>query len=331
MGTKPVDSFMRRGAFLAAGAAAATLGGLRAATGQTLPVVRFIGPPNDGYKSIIYAQRAGLFQKYGVAVEATFINSGTAAAAAITGGAADVAYTNIAAVILGHAKDIPIQILSPAVLYRGTFSTTALLVLKDSPIHSGRDVNGKVVGAVAIDDMNAASIKAWMDQNGGDSRTLKLIEVPASLGVQALEQGRVDAVDISEPAVAQALATGKVRMVSHPLDAISTRFMTGAFAVMKPFADKNADTLKRVALAVHEAQAYTNTHLPETVGIVAEYSKIPADVIAHSIRMVDADYVEVANLQPVIDVMAKYGMLDKAFPARDIISPLAIADPRRKR
>lgn len=320
-----------RGAFLAAAAAAATLSVRRAASGQTLPVVRFIGPPNDGYKSVIYAQRAGLFQKYGVAVETTFVSSGAAAAAALTGGSADVAFTNVAAVILAHSKDIPIQILCPAVLYRSAFSTTAILVLKDSPVRSAKDLNGKIISAVAIDDMNAASIKAWMDQNGADSHTLKLLEVPASLAVQALEQGRVDAVDIAEPAVAQAIATGKVRMVSHPLDAISTRFMTGAFAVMKPVADKNADTMKRFAQAVHEAQTYTNAHLPETVSIVAEYSKIPPDVIANSIRMVDPDYVDVQYLQPVINVMAKYGMVDKSFPAQDIISPLALTDPRRKR
>lgn len=324
-------SSMRRGAFIAAGAAVATSSGLRAAYGQTLPVIRFIGPPNDGYKSVIYAQRSGLFQKYGVAVETTFVSSGAVATAALTGGAADVAFTNVAAVVLGYSKGIPIQILSPAVLYRSTSSTTAILVLNDSAIRSGKDLNDKVVGAVAIDDMNAASIKAWMDQNGGDSRTLKLVEVPASLGLQALEQERVDAADISEPAVAQALASGKVRMVSHPLDAISTQFETGAFAVMKPVAEKNADAMKRFALAVHESQTYTNAHLPETVSLVAEYSKIPADVVAHSIRMIDPEYVDVANLQPVIDIMAKYGMLDKSFPAQEIISPLALTDPRRKR
>lgn len=295
-----------------------------------MPTLRFIGAPNDGYKSIIYAQRSGLFQKYGVDVEATFINSGAAAAAALTGGAADVAYTNVASVILAHSRDIPMQILSPAVLYRSNFSTTAILVLKESPVRSAKDLNGKVISLVALDDLNVASIKAWMDQNGGDSHTIKLLEVAVSEAVQALEQGRVDAVVIAEPAVAEALATGKVRPVGHPLDAVSTQFMTAVLAVMKPYADKNADKLRRFAQAVHEAQAYTNAHLPETVSIVAEYSKIPADVIAHSIRMVAPDFVDVQYLQPVIDVLTRYGMLGKTFPAQDLISPLALVAPRRR-
>jgi ABC-type nitrate/sulfonate/bicarbonate transport system substrate-binding protein len=100
---------------------------------------------------------------------------------------------------------------------------------------------------------------------------------------------------------------------------------------MQPFAEKNADAMKRFSLAVHDAQAYTNAHLPETVSLVAEYSKIPPEVVARSIRMVDPPYVNVENLQPVIDIMAKYGMLDKGFAAQDIISPLAVTDPRRKR
>ena len=48
------------------------------------------------------------------------------------------------------------------------------------------------------------------------------------------------------------------------------------------------------------------------------------DVSARSFRMSDPEYVEVRNIQPVIDVRAKYGQLDKPCPAEEIIATAAL-------
>jgi NitT/TauT family transport system substrate-binding protein len=315
---------MRRGVFVAS--LALPFMGLSSRAGaQNLTSLRVVGPPNDGFKTIYYAIRAGLFRKYGVAVEPVTIGSGTAAAAALIGGSADIAYTNVSAVLLAHGRGLPIQILAPAVWYTSTNSVTAMLVAQDSSISTARDLNGKTVGSVSLGDNTYASILAWTDQNGGDSRSVKIIEVPSSLAAQALEEGRVSAVVLNEPTVSQAIATGKARLFAHPQDAIAPRFEAAAFAVMGPEAEKNADAMKRFALAIHESALYTNAHLPETIALVAAYSGISADVVAHSVRMTDPEYLEVRYIQPVIDVLAKYGILQKPFPARDVISALALA------
>src|SRR5665213_10814 len=140
------------------------------------------------------ASGRGIFQKYGLTVQPTLINSGAAAAAALIGGTADVACTNITTLITAHNKNIPMQILAPGALFNaGAKLTTAILTLTSEPVRSGRDLNGKTVGSVSLGDTMAASIQAWIDQNGGDSKTVKIVEVPASAVVQMLEEGRVSA------------------------------------------------------------------------------------------------------------------------------------------
>jgi NitT/TauT family transport system substrate-binding protein len=300
------------------------------AEAQSLPSLTIVGPTNDGFKPVYYANRVGLFRKYGVAVEVVTIGNGTAAAAALIGGSADIAFTNITAVLLAHGRGLPIQILAPSVLYNSANGTTAMLVAQDSPISTARDLNGKTLGSLTLGDNTYAAILAWIDQHGGDSRSVKVIEVPQSLAAQALEEGRVSAVVLNEPVVSQAIATGKVRLLAHPQDAIAPRFESGVYAVMAPAAEKNADAMTRFARAIHESALYTNTHLPETVDLVASYSGVAADVVAHSVRMTDPEYIEPQYVQPVIDVLAKYGIIQRPFPAREVISALALpARPRR--
>jgi ABC-type nitrate/sulfonate/bicarbonate transport system substrate-binding protein len=88
--------------------------------------------------------------------------------------------------------------------------------------------------------------------------------------------------------------------------------------------EKNRDAMARFARGMHEAQDYTNSHPAQTVDLVASYSGIsPADV-AKSVRAVDASYADPKELQPVIDILAKYKMIDKSFPADELISSVAL-------
>jgi ABC-type nitrate/sulfonate/bicarbonate transport system substrate-binding protein len=201
--------------------------------------------------------------------------------------------------------------------------TTAIVVLKDSPFRTGLDLDGKTIGSVSLGDTMAASIQAWVDQNGGHSKTVKIIEVPASAAVEMLQSGRVSAAAMNEPAVSQALAGGETRALANPNAAISKRFMQAMFAVMGPVAAGKADQMARFAQAMREASAYTNSHLAETVDLVASYSGTAPEVVARSARFIDGTSVDPALIQPVIDVLVRYGIISPGFPAAQIISSYA--------
>ncbi len=124
------------------------------------------------------------------------------------------------------------------------------------------------------------------------------------------------------------MASGKVRVLAKDYDAISKKFQTAGYIATADFSAKNADALHRFALAMHDAEAYTNAHLAETVDLVADYSGIPASAVAKSVRATDPEYVDPRNIQPLIDVAAKYGIIDRRFSADDIISSAAVRPPR---
>ncbi len=151
----------------------------RAGASQDLPVVRVVGPANDGFRPVYYGVRSGIFRRAGVDVQPTIVGSGAAGTAALVGGSAEVSYTNIVTVIQAHRRGVPMRIIAPATLYvSDRSSSSATLVLKDSPIKTGRDLNGKVLGTLALADINAVATQAWIDETGGDSKSVRMIEVP---------------------------------------------------------------------------------------------------------------------------------------------------------
>jgi ABC-type nitrate/sulfonate/bicarbonate transport system substrate-binding protein len=81
---------------------------------------------------------------------------------------------------------------------------------------------------------------------------------------------------------------------------------------------------ERFARVVAEASAYTNAHSNETLSHFLSFTKIDKALVITMRRAVYPPTVSVGDIQPQIDLMANYKMIDKPFPATDIISDAAV-------
>jgi NitT/TauT family transport system substrate-binding protein len=294
-----------------------------------LPTIRVTGPPNDGLTPIYYGIRSGLFQKAGLNVELTPANSGVVAAAAVIGGSADVAYINMLSLSQSHLRGVPLEIVAAGSLYLSNKPNAGMAVLKDSPIRTAKDLDGKTLASGSVKDLNAAGMLAWIDQNGGDSHTVKVIELPTSAAMlAALEERRIDAAAVIEPGLAQMLKAGDTRVLAHHYDALAKRFEQTAFVSMPAFVDSNRALMQRFAAALRQSVIYVNAHPAQTVDILSSYTGATPEEVAQSVRIITAETVDVRDLQPLIDVAAKYGLIDHSFPASELISPTALKSGR---
>lgn len=302
--------------------------GVRPSVGQQFTTIRVSGPPLDAFKAAYYANTSGIFRKYGLTVDITIASSGNAAMAALSGGSVDIAFTNLLPVMQAYLRGIHFVVVAPAGWYLSEKPQVALVVKIDSPLRTGHDLNGKTIASSAVKDLNAVTTMAWMDQNGGDSRTLRVIELPSSAIFAALQEGRIDAAPLATPFMDQALASGTMRVLAKPYDTIGKRFEIAGYVGTADFVDRNADTMGRFAQAMHESILYTNVHMAETAALVASYSGVEASTVAKAVRATDPEYVEARYIQPIIDIASKYGLLERRFEAEEIISSVAVK-PRR--
>ena len=316
---------MRRHAALAAlGGFALTAPFAGTALAQELPVVRVGLSEGDDATPTLYAIKAGLFKKYGIEVQIQPVASGAAGLAALAGGSIDLASTSLLPFLSARSKGLPLTIVAPLASYSPDSVYAAILVKKDAPYKTGRDLNGKTIASPALRDLNWVASMAWIDQNGGDSSTVKSIEVPGSVIPAALDDGRIDAATVTTPRYVQAVNGGKVRVLGKSYESIAKHFTFAALVAQVDFANKNADAIARFGRAIRDATTYTNTHHAQTLAIYAAFAKIDPKDIADAPRAESAPYVEAKDIQPLINVAVRYNILPRTIDPQELISPSAL-------
>lgn len=276
----------------------------------------------------LYAEKAGLFKKAGLDVEITKLNSGAAIAAAVAGGAQQIGFSSLPALISGHVRGVPFQLIAPGGIYDDADPYASFIVRKDATIKSGKDLNGKTLGSTSLKDLNWVAASAWIDQHGGDSKTVRFIELPNPALTPALAEGRIDGFSVGEPWNLFAVDSGKAKSIGKPFSAIAPKFIMTGYFTTKDWAAKNKDVVEKVERILVEASAYVNSHPTENNALQAAWTKIKPDILARAAKNTDAPYLDAKLVQPMIDVSAKYGIIPKAFPADELISPLALKAPR---
>jgi NitT/TauT family transport system substrate-binding protein len=317
---------MSRAASLAAlGAALLVAKASSAARAQAaaLTTVRVGSVPTDAISPLLYAMRSGMFEKVGLRIDLQTFSGGAATTLALIGGALDIGFANLVPITQAHLRGIAVAIIAPGQLWIDS-NTGGLLVRKDSPLATARDFNGKVVSSASLLGIGTVAMEAWMDQNGGDSKTLHFLELPWQAAGAALQQGRIDASIVDNPFYAQALADGSVRTVTRVYTAIAKQFLLAAWFATGGYLAQNHSVAARFSRVIADAAAYTRTHPAQMVDDIARLTKQDPTTIAHMQQTSVGTTVDVADIQPVIDVAAKYHLIANTFPAADIVSEAAV-------
>jgi NitT/TauT family transport system substrate-binding protein len=310
---------MTRAGVLATAAAALALPS-RPTVAQALEKIRLAGVPSDDMVPEYYAVKTGMYQKAGLDVEIIPTSSGSAATTAIVAGSYEMGKGSPIASFLAHLRGLPLVVVGTNTVWDVRRPFNVITVATDSNIKTGADLNGKIACSPGLNDINTLAISAWMDKNGGDSKTLKWVEIPLSAAGAALAEHRVDVAALLEPALTAAVETGKVRILAPGFNAIAERFIIGLLFANADWAAKHPDAVKKWMRVTYEAGAYTNTHRSETAQLMSDITKIPLPLFAKMTRAETGTTAtaDPALLQPLIDTAAKYNHIPRAFPARDL-------------
>ena len=313
---------MRRAGFIAGAAAfAVTTGSLLP---QTPAKIRMAASgAGEDIAVALYAAQSGLFQKYGLDVEVSRLNNSAAVTAGVLGGSLEIGKASLFGLILARSKGLPIVLEAPAALYDSTKPDTGMVVAKGSPIKSGRDLNGKTIASASLGDLFTVLNNAWIDQNGGDSKTVKYLELAAPAIADAIAGGRVDAGSLPEPILTDAVSSGKCRIIGYPNDVIGKLSVVTAYFCTADFAAQNVAALRRFRKAMDDSVAYVKTHRAEMNVLVSKYTGVDLKKVEtmNSTLATSANLIDARLTQPTIDMAAKYNVIPKGFPVRDMIDP----------
>jgi ABC-type nitrate/sulfonate/bicarbonate transport system substrate-binding protein len=276
--------------------------------------------PIEGDALIFLAQSEGYFARAGISLDVQKMSTGEGNAAALMSGDIAIGSINTMSLAVAHQNGIDLKAISGGPMYLSTHSGSQMMVAKTSPNTTGSSLNGKIFAVNVLHGSAQLSSQAWIDKHGGDSKTVRWVEMPFSLMEAALVAGRIDAALITQPFAQTALAT--CRSLGAPNDAIASRFLNGVYVASQTWLSTHHDAAERISSALIAAAHWYDTDPAASVESVAALTKQDPAVVAKSVRTIFGEKVEPELLQPVIDTGARYGLLKRSFPASDIIAKL---------
>jgi NitT/TauT family transport system substrate-binding protein len=298
---------------LALGASGAAL--MRTASAQTA-TLKVASAAIEASAEPYYAGDAGFFKAAGIDVTFMGGNNGPAIAAGVAAGAIDIGMSNSVSLVQARARGLPFVIIASGSIYSAKRPSSLMVVPNASSVQNARDLTGKTIGISVLNGIPHYAARAWVDAGGGNSAVTKFVEIPYAGMLAALAQGRVDAASITEPYLTPARAFS--RSIGAPFDAVAPQFLVTAHFTTVAWAQAHPDLLSRYVGAIAKTALWANAHPELTVPILAKYSKQPEETLRTMQRSAYGDVLSARELQPVIDVTAKYGGIER-FSADDII------------
>ena len=299
-------------------AGAALVAAVRPLRAQAPEKIRLVGVPTDDLTPIFYGIRQGLYQHAGLDVSVVPANSGAASTAAIVSGTYELGKSSPIAAILAHQRGLPLVAIANGAIWIPSSPFVEVVVPADSPLKTPADCDGKTGASSSLNDTASMGTMLWIDKNGGDSRTVKWVEMPNSAIGAAVADHRVDFGSMIEPQLSAAVAAGKVRVLGAAQSAIGDGWAVSVYLTNPTWAKSHTDAVERWVRVTYEAAAYTNTHLDETAPMMSEITKIPLTVYRNMARVHGATTSDPTLLQPVIELAARYAAIPHSFPAKEM-------------
>ena len=216
------------------------------------------------------------------------------------------------------AQGVPIKIV-----YLGHRYGSAVVVRKDGPVHSVRDLAGKTIAIPSrFSDERLIVFKA-LKQNGLSGSDVHMVEMAPPDVAGALAAGAIDAFSMGEPFPSQAELGGFGRVLFHARE-YWPDYMSCVVVVRQDAIDRRAravqvlvDGIARSGLWLDQGQP----HREHAADFVARYYyRQRPDILRHALTQ-PLDRVIYTRLSPrqadfdmVRDLMIETGVLDKRIP-----------------
>jgi len=173
-------------------------------------------------------------------------------------------YGAIAQLVAGGA---PIKAVIPSYGSNET-SNSKVVVLKDSPIRSARDLIGKKIAVNTLGANQEATLDTWFEQEGltpQERERITLVPLPPLNTPEALGNGKVDAAVTSFVSYRQTAAQYDLRTLATDIDIIGGPYAGGGLTMRTEFIEKNPTTTRTLVEGIAAAIEFAETHSADEV------------------------------------------------------------------
>ena len=245
--------------------------------------------PIDTWPVLVGVEK-GIFEKHGIDLKAnTSIQSGPEAIKMMQAGEAEVGLAGVTPLVVARAKDVPVVFVA---LLSGGYRDdqfVSIVAVEGRGIRPNQpeDLRGKHIG-VALGTTGHEYLLAVLARHGVPLSSIRTTNVkPADMAI-AIQQGSVDAVAMWEPNITYILekVKGSLLIVRNG-GYVSTN---AGVLVMEDVLKKNRPAIKRLVVAMSEANRWVRRNPEETARIAARWiAGLDAEVARKALPLMSFD------------------------------------------
>lgn len=268
------------------------------------------------------AIKQGYFAEQGLEIDTTPIVGGAAGIPGAIAGVYDVVYTNIVSTLLAKNEGLDLRIVASGSPSGVTPPDTAGMIKRRADtFKTGADLNGKVIGVNARNNINWLFAAAWIKKTGGDASKVQYREVPFPQMVDAVKTRQVDVAHAVEPFLANGLRDPAVDLLGWPFSTVLPGIRAAQWIVSSETANKRPELVRRWMRAMRKGADWLNANNGKDpfYALIAEYSKLdPARLKAMLLREITVEN-DVPAMRALAGLMVEHGMMKQVFDPASMV------------
>lgn len=265
-------------------------------------------------------EKKGFFSRRGLDLEMVGAQGGAAIVPGVVSGQFQFGFSNTTSLMIAPARGVPVKSVVNGAATNGRIGAdvTGVAVRKDSPVKSAKDLAGRTVAVNTLRNIGDTTIRESVRRDGGDPSEVEFVEIPFDQMPAALDDGRVDAAWMGEPAMTIAEAQG-ARVVASPFVETDPRLTVATYFTATKLVRENPSLVKNFTEAMTESLRYASEHPDEARRILTTYTKISGDVLDDLTLPSWPTRVDMASLEKLASLGEKDGIFGGKRPDVDAL------------
>ena len=244
----------------------------------------------------------------------------------LNSGSVDFASTAGLAAVLSRANGSPIK----TVYVQSQPEWTALVVAKDSPIKSLKDLKGKKIAATKGTDPFLFTLQA-LDTVGLSKGDVQLVHLQHPDGKTALERKQIDAWAGLDPLMASAQVQSGAKLLYRNVGFNSYSVLS----VKENFAKQSPEAIEAVLKAYEQARQWAKANPDKLAELLARETKLPLNVVKLQLSRTNLDQnipntKHIKALQKAGTILIEENLVRKGTNVNQVVSKLLEAKYAQK-
>jgi NitT/TauT family transport system substrate-binding protein len=272
-----------------------------------------VGVSSSTASAAVYlAEQKKYFADNGLDVDLQTIQSGADAVPRLLNGSLDIALGDAVGSIQAAANKVPLQVVGVATVSPSDPAKDYSAVVARQDVGTGTAALGrKTIAVNQINGVAELTLKAAVDAQGGDSKTLKFVELPFPQMSATVKAGRVDAALVTEPYLTESRSTG-LRTVLAPQAYGVAGLPSTIFVASSSYAAKHSRAVAAFTRAVSAAAKNANADPATARSAAATYTQLgPATLKVIKMPVFAEQAGDDSGMTKMLALMNKYQMLSR--------------------